>query len=148
MGVIQENLSRSDDSIDSTTVPCCSKCGSNFVKPEVVFFDEDLPDHFYDKYPADFEKCDLLIIAGTSLEVYPFASLCEKVAKNVKRFLVNNVMVKSSHKFHFKGNRDRFICADVQDFALAICERLGWGVQHRSAFEDRKTISDSFIRVS
>ena len=38
------------------------------VKPDIVFFGEDLPKRFY-SYIVDFPKCDLLVIMGTSLEV-------------------------------------------------------------------------------
>lgn len=38
------------------------------IKPDIVFFGEDLPKKFY-SYIVDFPKCDLLLIMGTSLEV-------------------------------------------------------------------------------
>ena len=39
------------------------------VKPDIVFFGEDLPQRFHTLQLPDFAKCDLLIIMGTSLEV-------------------------------------------------------------------------------
>ena len=39
------------------------------VKPDIVFFGEDLPQRFHSLQLPDFSKCDLLIIMGTSLEV-------------------------------------------------------------------------------
>ena len=39
------------------------------VKPDIVFFGEDLPQRFHSLQLPDFTKCDLLIIMGTSLEV-------------------------------------------------------------------------------
>ena len=39
------------------------------VKPDIVFFGEDLPDRFHSLQRQDFLKCDLLIVMGTSLEV-------------------------------------------------------------------------------
>ena len=39
------------------------------VKPDIVFFGEDLPQRFYSLRLADFSHCDLLIVMGTSLEV-------------------------------------------------------------------------------
>ena len=38
------------------------------VKPDIVFFGEDLPERFF-MYERDLEKADLLLILGTSLEV-------------------------------------------------------------------------------
>ena len=38
------------------------------VKPDIVFFGEDLPKRFY-YYLKDFPQADMLIVMGTSLEV-------------------------------------------------------------------------------
>lgn len=51
----------------SGTVPKCPTC-KGVVKPDIVFFGEELPRHFF-KYTTDFPLADLLIIMGTSLEV-------------------------------------------------------------------------------
>lgn len=48
-------------------VPKCPTC-TGVVKPDIVFFGEELPRHFF-KYLTDFPLADLLIIMGTSLEV-------------------------------------------------------------------------------
>ena len=47
------------------------KCAAvqGLVKPDIVFFGEDLHPRFYSLKFRDFAKCDLLIIMGTSLEV-------------------------------------------------------------------------------
>ena len=39
------------------------------VKPDIVFFGEDLPQRFHTLQFPDFAKCDLLVVVGTSLEV-------------------------------------------------------------------------------
>ena len=50
-------------------VPRCTRSGCmSLVKPDVVFFGEDLPRKFY-YYLRDFPLADLLIVMGTSLEV-------------------------------------------------------------------------------
>lgn len=48
------------------------------VKPDIVFFGENLPPRFFSCMQSDFSKVDLLIIMGTSLQVQPFASLISK----------------------------------------------------------------------
>jgi len=58
-------------------VPKCSKC-DGIVKPDVVFFGENLPPRFFHCAEKDMPKCDLLIVMGTSLVVQPFASLVDK----------------------------------------------------------------------
>lgn len=55
-------------------VPKCPTC-TGVVKPDIVFFGEDLPHHFL-KYLTDFPLADLLIIMGTSLEVSATCRLC------------------------------------------------------------------------
>lgn len=58
-------------------VPHCSKCpaedASAVMKPDIVFFGEDLPSHFHQQITADKEKVDLLIVIGSSLKVRPVA---------------------------------------------------------------------------
>ena len=39
------------------------------VKPDIVFFGEDLPRRFHSLKSRDFSQCDLLLVMGTSLEV-------------------------------------------------------------------------------
>jgi NAD-dependent SIR2 family protein deacetylase len=43
------------------------------VKPDIVFFGENLPAKFFDEAEISSLFADLLICVGTSLEVYPFA---------------------------------------------------------------------------
>ena len=54
--------------------PKCPKCG-NLVKPNIVFFGEQLPRRFFDEAEIDCLFSDLMICIGTSLEVYPFAGI-------------------------------------------------------------------------
>lgn len=57
----------SQAAIMSDKVPVCSFCAAT-VKPDVVFFGEDLPQKYF-LHTKDFPKADLLIIMGTSLQV-------------------------------------------------------------------------------
>lgn len=51
-------------------VPICTFCAAT-VKPDIVFFGEDLPQKYF-LNTQDFPKADLLIIMGTSLQVSIF----------------------------------------------------------------------------
>jgi NAD-dependent deacetylase len=53
-------------------VPKCS-CGG-IIKPDVVLYEEGLDDKVINNAIKDISSCDTLIIAGTSLVVYPAAS--------------------------------------------------------------------------
>lgn len=63
--------------IFSDLVPTCEKC-NGVVKPDIVFFGENLPSRFFSCVEKDFPKCDMLIILGSSLAVQPFASLIDR----------------------------------------------------------------------
>ena len=59
--------------LDSTDVPTCP-CGGT-VKPDVVLYEESLDNRTIQGALNDIENADMLIIGGTSLAVYPAASL-------------------------------------------------------------------------
>ena len=54
--------------------PPCPACGA-ILKPDVVFFDELLPAGAIERATALAEEAGLLLVVGSSLEVYPIADL-------------------------------------------------------------------------
>ena len=62
-------------------IPRCKICNS-VVKPDVLMYNEKLPDRFFELAREDFPKCDLLICSGTSLKISPFSELIDMVFKN------------------------------------------------------------------
>ncbi len=58
---------------NASTVPRCT-CGG-IVKPDVVLYEESLDYDTMEKAVLAIHKADLLIVAGTSLTVYPAAGL-------------------------------------------------------------------------
>lgn len=54
---------------NSKDIPRCS-CGG-IIKPDVVLYEEGLPDEEINKAIKALHEADLLIVAGTSLTVYP-----------------------------------------------------------------------------
>lgn len=58
---------------DSAGVPTCA-CGGT-VKPDVVLYEESLDGQVLNGALSDIQNADMLIIGGTSLAVYPAASL-------------------------------------------------------------------------
>ena len=58
---------------DSQGVPRCT-CGG-IIKPDVVLYEEALDSHVLEGALEDIQQADMLIIGGTSLVVYPAASL-------------------------------------------------------------------------
>ncbi len=74
----------------SKGVPKCT-CGG-IIKPDVVLYEEALNETF--EYAIDYiKKCDTLIVAGTSLTVYPAASLI-RYFKGKNLILINKDKTK------------------------------------------------------
>ena len=55
-------------------VPHCEKCGGR-VKPDVVLYEESLPEETLTRSVNAIANADLLLVGGTSLTVYPAAGL-------------------------------------------------------------------------
>jgi len=66
-GIIQEY-------IEHCTIPRCPSCGE-ILKPDVILYEEQLPVKTWLKAEEACKKSDLMLIAGTSLEVMPSARL-------------------------------------------------------------------------
>lgn len=145
MNQIMKNIENPNTSIEETIVPICNKCKGNHIKPDMVFFHEYLPNLFFEQYPADLEEADLLIIAGTSLEVYPFASLPKKVNANTKRFVITN-RAKNLSMFRFKSERDWLIEGDCQQIAEQICFKLKWANELNCLVKNRVALGCQWIK--
>jgi len=69
----------------------CPDCNLGWVKPDITFFGEALPDKFMNLF-GDFDlfnECDLIIIIGTSLQVGPSNRIPKLVNKKCPRLLIN-----------------------------------------------------------
>lgn len=90
---------------DCTDIPRCS-CGG-IVKPDVVLYEESLDQDTIEKSVMAIRAADLLMVAGTSLTVYPAAGLIQ----------------------YYRGNRLVLINRDVTPFDdeanLVIHDNLG-----------------------
>ena len=57
---------------DSDNVPTCEYC-RGILKPDVIFFGEALPQQTLTQAMREAEECDLMMVIGSSLVVYPAA---------------------------------------------------------------------------
>ncbi|XP_051885495.1 NAD-dependent protein deacetylase sirtuin-3, mitochondrial isoform X2 [Pristis pectinata] len=128
-------------------VPHCSLC-SGVIKPDIVFFGEQLPRNFY-QHLIDFPFADLLIILGTSLEVEPFASLSEMVRNSVPRILINQDVVGSLTRNPLR-TRDVVELGDVVRGVKRFSDLLGWDddvnellTREHSELEDQDHVESS-----
>eukprot|EP00004_Rigifila_ramosa_P025482 TRINITY_DN7625_c0_g1_i1.p1 TRINITY_DN7625_c0_g1~~TRINITY_DN7625_c0_g1_i1.p1 ORF type:complete len:663 (-),score=151.54 TRINITY_DN7625_c0_g1_i1:70-2058(-) len=97
------------------------------VRPDIVFFGEPLSSHFLSQKQIDFPRCDILIVMGTTLSVYPFAGLVNEVGHLVPRLLLNKEAVGPFAKLtERKSNfRDLAIIDDCDKGVLQLAESLG-----------------------
>lgn len=65
--------------VKSEGIPVCDECGG-IVKPDVVLYEEGLDSGILSRTVNHISKADMLIIGGTSLAVYPAASLIDYFA--------------------------------------------------------------------
>jgi len=60
--------------IDDGTIPVCLNC-NGILKPDVILFGEQLPQSAVFEAQNAVRACDLMVVAGSSLEVLPVAGL-------------------------------------------------------------------------
>jgi NAD-dependent deacetylase len=70
-------------------VPQCIECGG-ILKPDLVLMGEQLPVKIWLQAQQSCKKCDLKIVAGTSLEVLPVAGLPMRALENGARLILLN----------------------------------------------------------
>jgi NAD-dependent deacetylase len=76
--------------ITSGTIPRCPDC-SHILKPDVILFEEQLPINIWQAAKKAIQNCDVLIVAGSSLEVMPVAGLpYDALSNGAKIIIVNN----------------------------------------------------------
>ncbi len=60
--------------VDTGIIPICPRCG-HVLKPDVILFEEQLPLSVWNAAEQAACECDLMLVAGSSLEVMPVAGL-------------------------------------------------------------------------
>ena len=90
---------------ETTNVPKCKKCGST-IKPDVVLYEEGLDDKTIEESIKAISNADCMIIAGTSLTVYPAAGL-------IRYFKGKNLVLINKSKTSVDNTADLVINAPV-----------------------------------
>lgn len=91
-------------------VPHCTQC-QGVIKPDVVFFGEALPTHALEMAEYHASKTDFMLVLGTSLTVYPAASIPQIVLRNKAKIGIVNASPTSLDDyaiFHAKDLGDTF----------------------------------------
>jgi NAD-dependent deacetylase len=77
--------------VKSGGMPQCPQCGA-VLKPAITFFGENLPAEALRSAVDEAQKADLMLILGTSLTVYPAASLPDYTLRNGGEIVIVNNM--------------------------------------------------------
>ena len=79
------------DAVRGGGMPKCPKCG-RALKPAITFFGESLPADALRNAVSESQKADLMLVLGTSLTVYPAASMPEYTLRCGGRIVIVNNM--------------------------------------------------------
>lgn len=135
-----------EDEILSQRKPYCSICRDpsseldigilsdenyGLMKPDIIFFGERLPEHFFDSLESDLDQVDLCIVMGSSLKVSPVADIISKLPNSCPLVLINREVVGYPNKF------DVLLLGNCDEVVGAVCSKLGpgWEIPNQSDSE-------------
>lgn len=122
------------EAVYNCEVPYClvPQC-NGLVKPDIVFFGEQLPEEFH-LNKALPNIADLCIVIGTSLQVHPFASLPGFCSRGVPRVLINSEQVGTL------GSRadDVLLLGDCDSGVRHLASALGWIEELEALWDETK----------
>jgi NAD-dependent deacetylase len=96
------------DFIATGTIPLCKLC-QNIIKPDIVLFEEMLPQESCELADILIEKCDLIIVVGSSLEVLPAGSYPLRAVQNGAKLVIFNQSQTQLDKFAHIVIRDDIV---------------------------------------
>ncbi|KAK5853708.1 hypothetical protein PBY51_014840 [Eleginops maclovinus] len=109
------------EDIFNQVVPHCPRCPDiplAIMKPDIVFFGENLPEMFHRAMKLDKDEVDLLIVIGSSLKVRPVALIPNSIPHEVPQVLINREQLP-----HL--NFDVELLGDCDVIVNELCHRLG-----------------------
>ena len=96
---------------NSKDIPKC-ECGG-IIKPDVVLYEESLPEYDYMNAIKDISSCDTLIVAGSSLTVYPASGM-------IRMFKGKNLVIINRDKTDY----DSFATLVINDELKNVFDKL------------------------
>ncbi len=104
--------------VETGDLPLCPKC-NQLLKPDVILFGEQLPQAALSKAQKDARQCDLMLVAGSSLEVLPVAGLpMQALDRGAHLIIINNTPT------YLNVRADVVVLEDVAMIIPAIMERV------------------------
>ncbi|KAF3929317.1 hypothetical protein AA313_de0209017 [Arthrobotrys entomopaga] len=95
------------------------------MKPDIIFFGEQLPDRFHRIVDHDRAKVDLLICIGTSLKVAPVSEVPAFLPANVPQIYISREPV---HHIEFDVE---LIGDQCDDIVTELARQVGWGEEFK-----------------
>jgi len=104
--------------VEQGELPHCPKCNS-LMKPDVILFGEQLPQQAWYNAQRECRQCDLMLVAGSSLEVLPVAGLpMQAIDRGAHLVILNNATT------YLDVRADVVIQEDVAVIIPAIAEQV------------------------
>ena len=124
---IKDIYGQDSDAPSSSSPITCPKCSKALVKPSTVLYGRNLPASFEANAANDAKKATVVIVAGTSLTVFPAASLPD-LAPTASRVVVNRDYGAGMTGIDFENNErdDIMLEGDCDSVFLDLIEELGW----------------------
>jgi len=77
----------------------CPKCSSDLLKPDVIFFGDNVPKTRVEKVRQLVSDCDILLVIGSSLEVFSGYRIVLQAKEEGKKFALINIGPTRADKF-------------------------------------------------
>ncbi len=107
--------------VEKGEIPHCPNCGA-VLKPDVILFGEQLPQKAWFEAQRDSRACDLMVVAGSSLEVMPVAGLpMQALDRGAHLVIINNTPT------YLDVRADSVLRGDVAEIIPAIAEQVTHG---------------------
>jgi len=104
--------------VEQGELPRCAECGG-LMKPDAILFGEQLPQKAWYDAQRECRACDLMLVAGSSLEVLPVAGLpMQAVDRGAHLVILNNSPT------YLNVRADVVIQEDVAEILPAIAEQV------------------------
>ena len=107
--------------IQEGELPYCKLC-NGIMKPDVILFGEQLPQQALLDAQHECRQCDLILVAGSSLEVLPVAGLPMQAIDRGAHLVILN-----DSETYLNVRADVVIQEDVADIIPAIAKRVSHG---------------------
>ena len=104
--------------VEQGELPHCTAC-NGLMKPDVILFGEQLPQRAWYDAQRECRQCDLILVAGSSLEVLPVAGLpMQAIDRGAHLVILNNA------RTYLNVRADVVIQEDIASALPAIAEEV------------------------